>query len=510
MKYDIIIVGAGPAGLALAQCIRHKYNNILIIEKEAEVGGLHRVMRVPVQVSSSNSPMIENVFTEHSPRIYSNTYKTLNTLLKDMNTSFECLFTPYNFSISTIGGQTIFSTLSFSELVKIGLQFFSLIFNNDHGMNTTVGQFMKDNNFSDASKDLINRLTRLTDGAGDDRFTLNEFLEIFNQQFFYKLYQPKLPNDEGLFKIWENFLTSNGITIMKNTSVLNINLDTSGELVKSVSIQRSDSSQIEEIFGDKIVLATPPQSFISLLEKSAPTIANSFMKIEDLRSFTENTSYITYISMTFHWDKKLNLPHVYGFPKSSWGLAYIVLSDYMLFSESISKTVISCTITFTDVPASSSNSRTANQYTESETNDLLQEAFLQLKESFPDLPEPTVSLLSPEMSYNYSKKKWETSGNAFITSSNEGFLPFAGTIPNLYNVGTQNGKQIYKFTSMESTVSNSVYLSHILDPKMKHKYKIGNIFTLADMFLIIFIIIILIILFVIYKVAIKNKRKNVV
>ena len=67
MIYDLVIVGAGPAGLALSQCLSHRYSKILIIEREAEIGGLHRVIRQPYKG--------EEVFTEHSPRIYSSTYK---------------------------------------------------------------------------------------------------------------------------------------------------------------------------------------------------------------------------------------------------------------------------------------------------------------------------------------------------------------------------------------------------------------------------------------------------
>jgi len=45
MKYDLIIIGAGPSGLALAQCLRNDFNKILIIEKESSIGGCHRVIR---------------------------------------------------------------------------------------------------------------------------------------------------------------------------------------------------------------------------------------------------------------------------------------------------------------------------------------------------------------------------------------------------------------------------------------------------------------------------------
>lgn len=496
MGYDLIIVGAGPSGLALAQCMRSTYSKILIIESEAEIGGLHRVIRVPING--------EELFTEHSPRIYSNSYQNFQTLLKDMNTDFTCLFTPYNFSISEIGGQTVFSTFSRSEFLSFGLQFIPLIFNSNYGMDTTVGQFMDNNNFSESSKDLVNRLTRLTDGAGADKFTLNEFLEIFNQQFFYKLYQPKRPNDQGLFSLWGAFLESNGVEIMLNTKVNNIKLDSSTNTVSSITFSKLDGSS-SEVSGSHIVLALPPESILSVLSNCPPVIQNSFMNYTDLQLYAQNTAYITYISMTFHWDTKLHLPKVYGFPRSEWGIAFIILSDYMIFTESQSKTVITCTITFTDVP-STVTGKTANQYTDSSTDitDLLKDVLRQLKEAFPDLPNPTASIISPEMRYttgsSSSPGHWTSSGKAFITASNEGFIPFSGTIPNLYNLGTHNGYQKYKFTSLESAVTNSIALSHVLDPNLKGRYPILGLFTFSDFVItMVFIIILIIGLIIIYN-----------
>ena len=497
MHYDLIIVGAGPAGLALAQCLRNTYKKILIIEKESVIGGCHRVLRVPING--------EDIFTEHSPRVYSGTYKTFDMLLKDMNTSFDSIYTQYKFSITNIGNQTVFSTLKFTEICKLAFQFFLLILNDNHGVNISIGDYMKKSNFKKESIDLVDRLTRLTDGAGSDKYTLNEFLELFNQQIFYKLYQPVLPNDKGLFKIWLEFLESNHIEFMLNTSVISINYDPKTNMATSVIVTDNSSSSTKIITGDKIVLATPPQSFVNILKNSIDEVKNTFMHIDRLVTYAKNTAYLTYISMTFHWNEILKLPTVYGFPKSDWGIIFIVLTDYMKFEQSSSKTVISCTISYTDVKSSVTN-KTANEYNENEVEDLKSEVFRQLKESFPDIPTETISLLTPEMTYNTTISKWESSGTAFITSAQETFIPFVGQIPNLFNLGTQNGKQIYKLTTLESAVTNAVYLSHIFHPNLKYVYKVQNIYTLSQLFLLIFIIIIIIILILIYKRV--SKRKN--
>jgi len=490
-NYDLIIIGSGPAGLSLAQCLRNTYKKILIIEKLNVIGGCHKVIRTNYAG--------KNLFTEHGPRIYSNSYKNFEMMLEDMNEDFFKLFVPYNFSISEIGGQTIFTTLNFTELLKLSWQFMLLTINNNHGNDITLEEFMKYHNFTDKSIDMINRIARLTDGAGADRYTLNEFLQIFNQQFFYKLYQPNKPNDEGFLKIWREFLEKNGIEFQLNTEILKLNLENN----KIKSITTKDN----EIFGNNFVLAMPPESFIKILNNSDDLVKNTFIDFEKLKEFSENTEYNEYICVTFHWYKKINLSKVYGFPRSKWGLAFIVLSDYMDLSQDNSKTLISCAITITDVISTNLNlNKTANQCSE---NEILTETFLQLKEAYPDLETPDASILYSGNYYNDKEKKWESVDEAFVTSSNEGFLPFSGKISNLYNVGTHNGKQKYKFTSLESAITNSIYLSHILNKDLEKKYPIKDLFTFRDMILIIFYIIILIIcIFIICNIYIKNKCFN--
>ena len=473
MKYDIVIVGSGPSGLALAHCLSYKYKNIAIIEKYVTIGGLHRVLRIPYEN--------EKVFTEHSPRIYSNSYKNFQMLLKDMNTDFYDLFTPYNFSIFQIGNQTVLSVLNYKEKFLFIKEFIKLLFDNNHGKNITLSKFMNKNNFNSKSYDLIDRMARLTDGASADKYTLYEFLQIANQQAFYKIFQPKRPNDIGLFKIWKEFLESKNVKFLLNKTVDKININEN--IITSI-----ETTNLDIIETDNLVLAIPPMAVLKILEQSDEKVKNSFISYDYFKKFSEYTEYMIYISSTFHWKTKLELPKIYGFPKNDWGIAFIVLSDYMLFEEKISKTVISCTITISDKKSLYLN-KTANECNKDE---ILNETFRQLKESFPNLQTPDLSLLSPEMYYD--NNKWNTTGNAFILSTNTKFLPFKSSIKNLYNVGSQNGQSDYSFTSMESAVSNAITLAHILDPDCKKKFKIQKLFKLKYLILIIMIIILSIII----------------
>lgn len=478
--YDIVIIGAGPAGLALAQCCSNTNTNqkILIIDKEEDIGGCHRVRRVKSYINN----LTENLFTEHGPRIYSLTYKVFIDLLKEMNIDFYDLFTPYNFQISTIGNQTIWNTLSFTEMYKLFIEFLLLVININHGDKIIIKDFMKSNNFKQSSIDIIDRICRLTDGASSDNYTLNEFLQLFNQQFFYQIYQPKLPNDIGLFKLWKSYLLNKNVDFMLSSEVNKLILDDTNTKIKSIRVND------KIINGNIFIIATPPLNIISLLEKSEnKIIKHSFGDFDILKKWAYQTAYIDYISVTFHWNTVLSLPKVYGFPKTSWGVAYIVLSDYMKFEESNSKTVISTAITITDVYSPRINKIPD----ECLKDELINEIFYQLQLSFPDLPTPTASLMSPGV--KYYEGKWKSFDTAFIASSTFNNLPFNSVnISNLYNVGTHNGNSLYKFTSLESAVTNSVKLSQVLFPELEYKYNIHSVFTVRD-FIILFIIVFIIV-----------------
>jgi len=478
--YDLVIVGGGPSGLALAQCVSHLNKKILIIDNEKVIGGCHAVRRV------------NNLFTEHGPRIYSSTYKVFQNLLKEMDSDFYDLFVKYNFSITQIGGETIFSVLPWSELLKLLWEFMKLMINDNHGLNVILKDFLNESGFNKESIEMIDRVCKLTDGGGVDKYTLQEFLQLFNQQFFYGLYQPKLPNDIGLFKIWREFLEKKGVDFSLNTDIKNINIK--NNVIESVNV--SVDNHLETIFSKKFVMAIPPKNLVELTKTYQ--IPHNWGNLEQ---YAIDTAYIDYISVAFHWDKELNLKKIYGFPKSSWGIAFIVLSDYMKFNESNSKTVLSTAVTLSD-RKSPNNKKTADECT---ANELVDEIFLQLKEAYPDLPVPTISIISPGVKYDSINKKWISLDTAFIMTSNKGYLPFENNIiKNMYTLGTHNGKSYYKFTSLESAVSNSVMLSKELYPELKDKkyIKLTRSTSLSDIF---DLVIIVLILYLIYYGIIRKK-----
>lgn len=472
MKYDIIIIGAGPAGLALAQTCSSLNLSILVIDKNDSIGGCNRVKR------------INGYFTEHGPRIYSSAYLNFMTLLKEMNVEFEDLFTEYNFQFTTIGQKTILSTINIHEFSILFFDFINLISNKKYGENTSVKDHIELNNFSVETKIFIDKICRLTDGADASRYSLNEFLQLVNQQLFYKIYQPKFPNDVGLFKIWKSFLQKSNVEFLLNTDIKMIEKNND---IFTVNVGNNK----DKIQCDKLIIATPPVNLLKILENSKTSIKNAFGKYDELKYWADSTNYNVYVQVTLHWNNKIKLEKVYGFPASEWGIAFITLSDYMKFDES--GTVVSTAVTITD-QKSTFNKKTANDSTK---NEIIKEIIRVLSLSYPNLPEPDIAIFNPNT--KYIKNKWISDDTAFISSSMfKKIVPFESeNVNGLYNLGTHNDKHFYKFTSLESAVTNAIALSHLLYPELKKKYVIKEVHTVRDIviFFVAFCVIVLFILF---------------
>jgi hypothetical protein len=453
--YDYVIVGTGPTGLSLAWYLSQENKSVLLIDRESSIGGCHRVQRV------------DGLLTEHGPRVYSDVYLTFIKLLEEMDINYDDLFTLYSFDISNIGNKTK-KDLKFHETFAFILAFINLVFNPIYGQDISMNTFMKNNSFTPESTDYLERVCRLTDGAQTDRYTLFQFLQLINNQSLYNLHQPTKPNDDGLLDLMKNkLLDTNLVTFLLNHDVLSLNTD--DDIINSLSVINKVTSNKYIAQGQKYILAIPPKPLYNMLLNSG-SCKYAFGNIEFIRKWTENNSYFKYIPITLHWKKKLDLPKIWGFPASDWGLAFIVLSNYMKFERpeelENSQTVISTAITFTD-RKSLVTGKTAN---ESDMNEIHNEVLRQLRLSYPDLPNPDFMLTSPHV-HNVDNK-WINTDTAFVSTPNKNqYLPFKSFIfDNLYNCGAQNGKSNYHFTSMETAISNGLHLFNELEPNGHKRY----------------------------------------
>ena len=88
MNYDYVIIGGGPTGLTVAYYLNKMGKKCCLIDMNESLGGCHRVKRV------------NGLFTEHGPRIYSDTYVNFMKMMKEWGYKFQDLYTEYNFQIS--------------------------------------------------------------------------------------------------------------------------------------------------------------------------------------------------------------------------------------------------------------------------------------------------------------------------------------------------------------------------------------------------------------------------
>jgi len=451
--YDYIIVGGGPTGLALAQVLsRSLSNRILLVEKRDYLGGCHGVTRVH-----------DGMMTEHGPRIYIDNFLMFTQLLNDMGVQFDDLFVKYNFSTATMMLEAL-RVLTLRELATLFWSFATL---NDSFKNTTLLEYLSSHDFSNASIDILDRIGRLTDGGSADTYTLFSFLQILNQNFLYGIYQPRVPNDVGLFRIWENALLDRGVVIMKNATIEEFIVSgaTEDARVAGIAVRDSRNNSNEArptMCGCKrIILACPPQEVQRILN-AHPELGAAFGPEFD--RFQHETQYLPYISVIFHWSSQIKVPKIWGYPRTSWGVGNIVLSDYMDFNDPRSKTVISTVITMPDAPSDNAHlNASANEI--GDKRGVMKEVFRQLRQVYPDLPDPDYQFLT-QSAYDAAGRRWMPFNHAFMTTTH-GHVPNQSVLyDNLCNCGVQNGNSSYSFTSMESSVANAVHLATELQPEL--------------------------------------------
>ena len=478
--YDLIIIGAGPSGLALAQCCSRLYGKrILVIDKEETIGGCHRVKR------------IGNMFTEHGPRIYLSTYVNLFYMLSEMNIRPFDIFTEYYYSTFSIIYK-IWPSLSVNEVLALLSAYMKYLFDFNYGKDINFKQFCIDNKFSHSTIDILDRLCRFVDGATIEKYSVHKFLLVGDMP--QTIYQPKEPLDTSLFRYWKIFLQKRSVDFILGRSIVHINYNKARQKIDYIVLDNH-----EHFFAEKIVFAIPPVSLVEFLEKQEYNIKNCFGDFNSLQKWSSQTAYIPYISITYHFKDPIIIPKINGLTiDTDYGIVVINLSDYMTNIEHAYSRVLSVAVSMTDRP-SKVTQKTANQCT---VNELFVEVFRQIRSSiYHKITNYDIAILNPNNYYDEKQKKWMNVDKAYFNTIATSTIPFhSNLIHNIYNVGTHNGHDYIGYTTMESAVSNAMVLACKLYPELKSRYYIRKFWRIRD--IIIYIstfILVLIIVILLYK-----------
>lgn len=265
----------------LLSAIENK-NQITLVEKLPYIGGCHSV----------NTEF--TAFSEHGPRIYSDRFVYFKNLLTQLGTSWNELFTESKFQISKIG---TFNKYTFGEIISFINAWFLMPIRNQKS--TSMMEFCCRYGFTEPSKNYIDRLCRLTDGTDYSKYSVYKFLALVNQQSLYKLYQPKYPNNIGLFSIFTKALLKRNVLIKTGTTV---------DRIQSQHIIICNNQTID---ADHIIFAIPPQQMIPILEKSN---LSGIFPIN--QKYIADNSYNKYPNVCFTWNTNVlhGVKRVWGFP----------------------------------------------------------------------------------------------------------------------------------------------------------------------------------------------------
>jgi hypothetical protein len=457
---DYLIIGGGPSGLFTAWMLikNNPLLNITIVEKSKYLGGCHRAAYTK-----------SGYFYEHSPRIYSNSYLNFIKLLSEMDINFYKLFTPYKFDVSETALQLI-NNFSWREIFLIGKEFTNLIAGPEYVPQISCHQMTVKNNFSQKAKDAIDNLCRLTDGAGSDRYTLIEFLQLINENISQKIYQPKHPTNQVLWKLVSQKLISRGVKIYTTTPVINI---TNNNVLVNFNKIRT------KVIAKKYISTVPLYDLIPLLPNDLPQITK-------YKEIADKTKYNTYLPIIFHWNQKITLKSLQGMVSTSWGLIQLVSTDYTKFKNS--KTVISCCISKVNQKSKVTN-LSANET--KNKNDLWRETFRQLLIHYPNLTKPNRVIVNA----TYLENEWKVTDNSFMTipeTINYHFPRVLTGLDDLYISGIHSNYHDSKINNLESAVVNSMKLVQELE--LDSNIHIDKVITLVDLIYLAFLIIAIIVI----------------
>ena len=337
MEKNIVIFGAGVAGLTAAHALIKRGIKVSIHEKNDNIGGLVR------------TPRVNGYPTEHTPRVFLPPYINFYKIIKEiplMNNKNKSVYDNLNKhglkdviyskdeKIQSLFRRMI--SLPKSDLLYISYILCKGIFSGDSRIKcydkVNFDKYLR----KDKSKKLFN-IINLIAGETLDNFSLYKMIKLVEYEINYKLgfYGKNVPTTfqgpytETWFSHWEAYLKKKGVKFFKNSSLESLNLK--NNRIESAIIKKSNN--LFKITGDKFILALDISSLRKVLINSKINILDPLvLQLNALYSKT----YSEQLTVQLYFKEEIKLDFVGYFAlDSDW--KFIIGPQNMLWSKNIFK-----------------------------------------------------------------------------------------------------------------------------------------------------------------------------
>ncbi|MBA42419.1 MAG: hypothetical protein CMF62_00230 [Magnetococcales bacterium] len=431
---NIIIVGAGPCGIALASLLSDNQNNkIILIEREEKIGGCWKVMWRD-----------NKYFTEHSPRVISRNYNYFFELCKkigfDAKPELNNVYGNYFNTISMLG-YFIISNLEFNDYLK--LTYFFTIDNNDSWTKSrkTVADWLEYNKISDNGKKTFRILSILV-ATVPEKLLYKDFISSVDDSpgNFVQFKDP-----EKWLNIAETYLNKR-----KNVQLL--------KKVELISISANDKkvtgimTNIGELKCDKLIITSPPNALLKIVDKSSTSVQNNWIRYDIFRLWCK-TSYYGSIGFQLHFDRNIKFPSKWCWScVNDWNIIVLETSKFTTnpSKDPKIKTVWSCTI----VDFEAYSKRLKKTVNDCNIDEIIEESIKQLKQNGLTRSPTKITVTDGLKKIN---GKWESPDVGF-SASYLNRIQMKGYLDNLYTVGTHSYPKS-TITTLDSAVASAYYFN---------------------------------------------------
>ena len=434
MSNKYIIVGGGPTGLLLSLLLGLSNYDVLLIEKEAKLGGSWKV------------EWKDGFFTENSPRILHSGEKTFNKLLSYLNITDSSEF-------NYIYGNIVESNL---KLARFFIEHFTLydwykfiiasIYYRFNESKLTVESWINSVKLSKKGGKAI-RTFSIAISDKSDNVMINDMFGSVEVGYFYGLANP----EKWINRIEEKLKRLDNVKIYTNSEVLSIQSNKNKVINMSVKL----NGIMQNIYAEHYIITLPPSDLVNIVHKSDLNIKNNWMEYNNFINWCDKSSYIGF-GFQLHFKEKVRFPKSWCWScRDEWVIMILPVSDYAKkysYDNKI-KTVWSACIVDMDKTSSYLN-KTPN---ECNLNEILSECKRLIYKGYND----SLGLKIPnyELTTSYGLKKinnkWVSKHTAF--SRNElGYLQIKGNISNLYSVGPHNKLDTWSIVTINRALDSAL------------------------------------------------------